>query len=65
MISGAPVVAITLSHEGTAPAFFAEAAAAIRERFDLLVTDVLADGAERLADAACIRLGLERTVDAT
>jgi uncharacterized NAD-dependent epimerase/dehydratase family protein len=59
LISGAPVVAITLSHEGTLPSFFAEAAAAIRERFPLLVTDVLADGAEKLADAICARLELE------
>jgi uncharacterized NAD-dependent epimerase/dehydratase family protein len=65
LISAAPVVAITLSHEGTEPAFFAEAVAAIRGSFDLLVTDVLAEGAEALAEALCSRLELEYAAGTT
>ena len=51
LLSGREVVAITLNPEGSAPDGFQEAAAAFRERFGLLVTDVLVDGADALADA--------------
>lgn len=50
LLSGSPVVAITLNPEGSSPEYFAEAAEAIRSRFDLLVTDVLADGVAGLAE---------------
>jgi uncharacterized NAD-dependent epimerase/dehydratase family protein len=59
LLSGSRVVAITLSPEGSAPDEFEDAAELFRERFGLLVTDVLAGGTEALADAvlAAVRIG--------
>jgi uncharacterized NAD-dependent epimerase/dehydratase family protein len=50
LLSGKPVIAITMNPEGGGADEVAEATARIRERFGLLVTDVLADGGTALAD---------------
>lgn len=51
LLAGCPVVGITLNPEGGEPEAYAKATEAIRERFDLVVTDVLADGPDELVDA--------------
>jgi uncharacterized NAD-dependent epimerase/dehydratase family protein len=51
LLSDSPVVAITLNPEGCSAFEQREACDLIRERFRLLVTDVLVDGTDALADA--------------
>jgi uncharacterized NAD-dependent epimerase/dehydratase family protein len=51
LLASSPVVAIAVNPEGCAPDEFAAAKDAIHERFGLLVTDVIADGPDALADA--------------
>ncbi len=51
LISGRPVVAVTLNHEGLAPAEVRAACAAIREQTGLPAFDVLLDGAAPLVEA--------------
>ena len=48
LLSGSPVVAITLNPEGSSPEYFAEALGTFRKQFGLLVTDVIADGTAAL-----------------
>lgn len=48
LLSGSPVVAITLNPEGSSPEYFAEALGTFRKQFGLLVTDVIADGTTAL-----------------
>lgn len=66
LLSGSPVVAITLSHEGSQPDQFCEAKEMIRKSFGLLVTDVLEDGTAALASTIAERLegGASRTESA-
>ncbi|MDH3253718.1 MAG: DUF1611 domain-containing protein [Acidobacteriota bacterium] len=50
LISGAPVVAITLNHEGLDPTEIPEACARLSDRVHLPVVDVLVDGADALIE---------------
>jgi uncharacterized NAD-dependent epimerase/dehydratase family protein len=56
LLSGSPVVAITLNPESADAETYARAAALLRKRFGLLVTDVLQDGTDLLADVVCERV---------
>ena len=49
LLSGSPVIAITVNPEGGELEQYNEAVGAIRSRFGLLVTDVLGDGTDALA----------------
>jgi uncharacterized NAD-dependent epimerase/dehydratase family protein len=60
LLSGSRVVAITLNPEIAGAEAYARAAELIRKRFDLLITDVLHDGTDALADVVCDRCGLGR-----
>lgn len=51
LISGRPVVAVTINHEGLAPAEVPAACARVRDETGLPAFDVLLDGAEGLAAA--------------
>jgi uncharacterized NAD-dependent epimerase/dehydratase family protein len=51
LISGRPVVAVTVNHEGLAPAEIPTACAAITKETGLPAVDVLRDGAAALAAA--------------
>ncbi|MGB5035229.1 MAG: DUF1611 domain-containing protein [Blastocatellia bacterium] len=62
LLSGAPVVAITLSPEGNSPEFFGEATTALRSQFGLLVTDVIADGTQALTGV--VRDSIQLSIDA-
>ncbi len=50
LLSGSPVVAITLNPEGSSAEDFAEALDTFRRRFGLLVTDVIGDGTTALTN---------------
>ncbi len=51
LVSGKPVVAVTLNHEGIAPDDIAAACEQLSRRVDLPVVDVLTAGAEPLVEA--------------
>lgn len=57
-LAGSPVVAITVNPEGCSPDECRLAADALRDRFGLLVTDVLVDGSDALADTVIDALQL-------
>ena len=56
LLSESPVVAITVNPESASPEACALASERLRERFGLLVTDVLRDGTDAIADLVCERL---------
>jgi uncharacterized NAD-dependent epimerase/dehydratase family protein len=56
LLSGKPVVAITLNHEGIEPADVPAACARLSERLGLPVVDVLVEGAASLVEALAPRL---------
>lgn len=58
IVSGRPVVAITINHESMTPAMAREAARRIEDETGLPAMDVLQDGAERLAAVVAEALGL-------
>ena len=62
LLSGAPVVAITLNPEGSSTQYFAEALDAFRTQFGLLVTDVIADGTTALTST--VREAVRKSVTA-
>ena len=57
LVSGKPVVAITLNHEGIPPAEIPAACAALSRQVGLPVVDVLTAGAEPLVEALAPHLG--------
>ena len=58
LLSGSPVVAITLNPENAGADANARAVEHFHKRFGLLVTDVLDEGTDSLVDVVCKQLGL-------